>query len=303
MTNDRGFKASFPTICTLLALILLMAGTGIAQQPTPLTLSSTDSLIKDIYDIPLVRTCAARGWPSTSICEGSALAVAREVGVWETKFSEDVETAKKLSNDEAAESLNIVSVQGIVDPVQNAENGNTAKPCGPENHDDWCVDPAKRHVVNRLYGVSKDNCEKNEGVPCEELQPCVAGKFEGYESCRRWVPIGKPVFVDETPAPKQEKPPAVNPIDSITGCAGAGCLTTFSLPYEEPRHEMLDIREGYATASIGMDKPVEKDGRKVYTITALTAWTCLPTTATGNTVTIVCLKSEPSANEHKGGTK
>lgn len=126
--------------------------------------------------------------------------------------------------------------------------------------------------------ADRDNPKQDITFPCTHSQPC-----------------------GETPAPKLEKPPAVNPADSITGCAGAGCLTTLSLPYEEPPHEMLDIREGYATASIGMDGPALKDGRKVYTITALPAWTCAPTTGTGNAVTIVCLKSEPSADEHKGG--
>lgn len=83
----------------------------------------------------------------------------------------------------------IASVQLMMDPVQAKYPGNEwAKPCGPMNHAVACVDLTMRHIVNHIYG-DKENCETNEGVKCTDM----------YQANQKvWMPIGKPVFYDET---------------------------------------------------------------------------------------------------------
>lgn len=73
----------------------------------------------------------------------------------------------------------------VLDSTQAKLPGNEhLKPCQPGGTIS-CYDPALPHITNRLYNV-KEHCETSEGVKCTGL----------YEY---WVPIGKPVFYDETP--------------------------------------------------------------------------------------------------------
>ncbi len=79
----------------------------------------------------------------------------------------------------------VVSMQGILDSVQAKLPGNEGiKPCGPKNHDDWCVDASLPHIRNHLY-ITQDHCEKRERVKCTHDQQYFA-------------PIGKPVFEETT---------------------------------------------------------------------------------------------------------
>lgn len=104
----------------------------------------------------------------------------------------DYLTKKPKPKPDATVWPKIVSVQMILDPVQAKYPGNEkAKPCGPDNHDDACVDLTARHIVNHIYNV-KEHCEMNEGVKCTDI-------YEGNQQV--WMPIGKPVFYDETEKP------------------------------------------------------------------------------------------------------
>lgn len=94
--------------------------------------------------------------------------------------------------------ITIKSVQLVFDPVQAARQDHPVKPCGPDNHDPDCVDPTMRHITNRTYSV-KSACEQAEGVSCTSTN--------GIQD--RWVPIGKPVFYDETPAQTPKAPTSI----------------------------------------------------------------------------------------------
>lgn len=104
----------------------------------------------------------------------------------------------------------IVSAHIVLDSVQAKTPGNEhVKQCGQTGPNETCWDPSLRHIINHLYGTNKERCEHDEGVPCEELQPCVIDadsthSYADYERCRQWVPIGKPVFEDKTPKVKPE---------------------------------------------------------------------------------------------------
>lgn len=100
---------------------------------------------------------------------------------------------------EPTEWPKVVSMQLVLDSVQAARQDHVVKPCAPENHDGSCMDPKLRHITDRIYASSKETCEAREGVPCTSTNGIQPGM---------WVPIGKPVFVDETPleTAKQEKP-------------------------------------------------------------------------------------------------
>lgn len=111
-------------------------------------------------------------------------------------FGQDVKTSATK-----ADFPQIVSTQLVLDPVQAKYPGNElVKACGPNNHDVACFDPRARHITNRLYGQSKERCEHDEGVACEELPVCPLTVEQSFDSCRRWVPVGKPVFEDQTPS-------------------------------------------------------------------------------------------------------
>jgi hypothetical protein len=91
------------------------------------------------------------------------------------------------------DEIKIVSMQLILDSVQAERPGNEhIKPCGKDNHDAACVDPTLPHITNRTYS-DKAACESAEGVSCESTNGIQPGS---------WVPIGKPVFYDETPKPE-----------------------------------------------------------------------------------------------------
>ena len=91
----------------------------------------------------------------------------------------------------------IVSAHIVLDSVQAAEQDHPVPTCTPQSTT-TCMDPTLRHITGRLYGLGKESCEYLEGVTCKQLPYQDAGK-------EYWVPIGKPVFVDETPS--QSSPP------------------------------------------------------------------------------------------------
>lgn len=104
----------------------------------------------------------------------------------------------------------VVSAHIVLDSVQAKTPGNEhVKQCGQTKPNETCFDPTLRHIINHLYGTNKERCERDEGVPCQELEPCYVAPSEEHEMCRQWVPIGKPVFEDKTPEP-ETKPLAVS---------------------------------------------------------------------------------------------
>lgn len=77
------------------------------------------------------------------------------------------------------------SIQLILDPVQAKYPGNErVKPCGKGNHDGVCYDPSRKHLTYHGY-EHKESCEKREQVACDDDRGM-------------WIPIGKPVLVEET---------------------------------------------------------------------------------------------------------
>lgn len=46
---------------------------------TPVGPSEADILVKAVMRVKTARTCAAKGWPATTVCEGAALAIAKAV--------------------------------------------------------------------------------------------------------------------------------------------------------------------------------------------------------------------------------
>lgn len=94
----------------------------------------------------------------------------------------------------------VVSAHIVLDSVQAKIPGNEhVKQCGQTGPNETCWNPSLRHIINHLYGTNKERCERDEGVPCQELEPCYVAPSEEHEMCRQWVPIGKPVFEDKTP--------------------------------------------------------------------------------------------------------
>lgn len=85
-----------------------------------------------------------------------------------------------------------------LDSVEANYPGNErAKPCGPDGapvgKDDMvCVDVNARHIVASFY-QKKENCERWEQAVCTQ--------FDGY-----WFPVGKVIFVDETPPAAPPEP-------------------------------------------------------------------------------------------------
>jgi hypothetical protein len=72
----------------------------------------------------------------------------------------------------------------VLDPVQAKYPGNEhVKACAADSRE-TCYEPNMPHITNRLYS-KKETCEINEGVNCAAL--------DAY-----WLPIGKPVFIDES---------------------------------------------------------------------------------------------------------
>jgi hypothetical protein len=72
----------------------------------------------------------------------------------------------------------------VLDPVQAGYPGNAhVKACAADSRE-TCYEPNMPHITNRLYS-KKEACETNEGVNCAAL--------DAY-----WLPIGKPVFIDES---------------------------------------------------------------------------------------------------------
>lgn len=80
----------------------------------------------------------------------------------------------------------VVSLHIVMDSVQAKYPGNEwIRPCSPDNHADACFDSTLRHIISHTY-QKKENCEKDEKVSCTQLS-------------EYWLPIGKVIFVDETP--------------------------------------------------------------------------------------------------------
>lgn len=80
-------------------------------------------------------------------------------------------------------------VQIVLDSVQAKYPGNEwVKKCGPDNHDNTCYDPNKPHLVYHIY-QGRRRCEHDEGVSCVNL--------DTGEVYARWIPVGKPVVVEE----------------------------------------------------------------------------------------------------------
>lgn len=137
----------------------------------------------------------------------------------------------------------VVSAHIVLDSVQAKTPGNEhVKQCGQTGPNETCWDPSLRHIVNHLYGTNKERCEHDEGVPCEELQPCTVDvhsthSYADYERCRQWVPIGKPVFEDKTPEP-EAKPLAIArdewfTTESLIVKDNHGCVYSFTWDEEK----------------------------------------------------------------------
>lgn len=163
------------------------------------------------------RQAVCRREPQSSAArdKGLGLRLTNDGGRWAThreptptQISKDWSSFTSSNVSEEKEETDwpkVVSAHLVLDSVQAKLPGNEhVKQCGQTKPGETCWEPSLRHISNHLYGTNKERCEREEGVPCEELQACVvqAGSTHSYadfERCRQWVPIGKPVFEDKTP--------------------------------------------------------------------------------------------------------
>lgn len=155
----------------------------------------------------------AYSWSSRIVSPADIVYTVRVKQDWSCAVHE-AESSMQLSCDKPMKEADwpkVASAHIVLDSVQAKIPGNEhVKQCGQTGPNETCWDPSLRHIINHLYGTSKERCEHDEGVPCEEIKACMMqdGTIRGDE-CIQWVPIGKPVFEDKTPEP-EAKPLAVS---------------------------------------------------------------------------------------------